>query len=237
MSSAPLFSSRTDAGKQLLKSIESELAQLDAVGVSVQPILYALPRGGIPVAAPIAQALGCPLDIIVAKKITRPQNPELAIGACTPSGHVLWLSSKSFRKSQQNQQDELWHQTQEKAQAMLAEFSPFRPQVSPEGAIAILVDDGIATGMTMAVAALALRAQNPAQVWICAPVAPLELIEWLQQWADRVIVLQTPHPFLSVSRFYVEFPQVETSVALAYLQQHNQPHLSPQPAPDDSNGE
>ena len=108
-----------------------------------------------------------------------------------------------------------------KAHSQLAQLAPARPQVNPQGTIAIVVDDGIATGMTMAVAAQALRAQHPAAVWLCAPVAPLSLLPWLQQWGDRIIVLDTPESFLSVSRFYVEFPQVEIEEALAYLQQQN----------------
>ncbi len=226
MSSIPLFSDRINAGEQLAQFILRELAQLKTEGVSAQPIVYALPRGGIPVAVPIARILGCPLDIVVAKKITKPQNPELAIGAVTADGHVLWADPKPFRKSQQSLRETALLEAQEKAQAQLAKFSPSCPQISPEGAIAILVDDGIATGMTMAVAVQALKAQNPAQVWISAPVAPAELMTSLQEWGDRVIVLEMPHPFLSVSRFYVEFPQVETSEALAYLQQYNNPQLS-----------
>jgi putative phosphoribosyl transferase len=75
--------------------------------------------------------------------------------------------------------------------------------------------------MTMAAAAYSLKARQPTQVWIATPVAPKESIEWLQQWGDRIIVLSTPSPFLSVSRFYAEFPQVETDAVLAYLQQYN----------------
>ncbi|MGL4619792.1 MAG: phosphoribosyltransferase, partial [Chroococcidiopsis sp.] len=79
--------------------------------------------------------------------------------------------------------------------------------------------DGVATGMTMAVAAQTLRSQNHIAVWLCTPVAPQTLLPWLEQWGDRIIVLHTPKSFLSVSRFYEEFPQVETRIALACLQQ------------------
>jgi predicted phosphoribosyltransferase len=80
--------------------------------------------------------------------------------------------------------------------------------------------------MTMAAATQALKAQEPAQIWICAPVAPLGLMKWLSQWCDRVVILETPDPFLSVSRFYAEFPQVETEEALIHLQKYN--HLTAQ---------
>ena len=221
MSSAPLFSDRADAGEQLAQSLLSLVNQLKADGISVPPIVYALPRGGIPVAVPVARQLDCPLDIVVAKKITMPQNPELAIGAVTSEGHVLWSQPKRLGKKNSNERETALHQAQEKAKVQLEQLSVGCPQVSPEGALALLVDDGIATGMTMAAATQALKAHNPAQVWVCSPVAPAGLMKWLSQWCDRVVVLETPEPFLSVSRFYDNFPQLETEEALVYLQQHN----------------
>ncbi|NEO66822.1 MAG: phosphoribosyltransferase, partial [Moorea sp. SIO4G2] len=112
-------------------------------------------------------------------------------------------------------------QAQEKAQAQLAQLQPGCPKTNPSGALALLVDDGIATGMTIAAATEAVKAHNPAQVWICTPVAPGGLIGWLSKWCDRMVILQTPEPFLSVSRFYLNFPQVKTKEALSYLQEHN----------------
>lgn len=221
MSPLPLFHDRADAGEQLAQAIHKILTQTAADGVSPPPIVYALPRGGLPVAAPVARLLSCPLDIVVAKKISQPKNPELAIGALTASGHVLWSSQAPFGKQHSRQREACLTLALNKAQSQLSQLAPACPQVNPENAIAILVDDGIATGMTIAVAAQALKAQHPAAVWLCAPVAPLALLPWLNQWCDRVIVLETPQSFLSVSRFYAEFPQVETEVALAYLQQHN----------------
>ena len=91
----------------------------------------------------------------------------------------------------------------------------------PEWQIAILIDDGIATGITIAAATIELKEQNTSQIWICAPVAPPSLLKWLKRWSDQVIILQTPEPFWSVSRFYAEFPQVATEDALIALQQYN----------------
>lgn len=84
-----------------------------------------------------------------------------------------------------------------------------------------MVDDGVATGMTMAVAARALRAKHPAQIFICAPVAPKRMIQTLECWGDRVIILASPESFLSVSRFYREFHQVEMEEALECLKRAN----------------
>jgi predicted phosphoribosyltransferase len=209
------FADRLDAGQRLAQKV---LRELEAVSLAQAMVVYALPRGGLEVAVPVAQTLQCPLDVIVAKKITRPENPELAIGAVTADGHSLWLSrSRSLREPTYLNEIAL-HKARERAYQQQQQFEASRPQVAPAGAIALVVDDGIATGMTMAVAVQALRAQNPAQIWICVPVAPPEIMPHLQQWADRVIVLATPSPFLSVSRFYREFKQVEMEAAIAHLQ-------------------
>ncbi len=221
MSSAPLFSDRADAGEQLAQSILTHINQLKAAGTLAPPIVYALPRGGIPIGVPVARKLGCPLDIVVAKKITMAQNPELAIGAVTSEGHVLWAKQRLLGQKNSNVRATALRQAQEKAQAQLAQLSIGCPEVNPQGALALLVDDGIATGMTIAAATQALRAHNPAQIWICAPVAPAGLMKWLCEWGDRLVILNSPDPFLSVSRFYTKFPQVETEEALVYLQQHN----------------
>ncbi|BAZ39999.1 phosphoribosyltransferase [Calothrix sp. NIES-4101] len=242
MTDAPFFLNRTQAGERLAEIIQANLRQqLIESGVEPIPIVYALPRGGLPVAAPIADLLQCPLTVLVAKKISHPNNPELAIGAVTASGLVLWANEKllNFRGNSRQRQVAM-EIAINKAKSLESQFLPFCPQVNPQGATLILVDDGIATGMTIAVAAKALNLLAPAQIFICSPVAPPQLLPWLQDWCDnsgdncdrnqqklirkqnRIIVLETPEPFLSVSNFYVEFPQIETSEALTYLQQRNQ---------------
>ena len=248
------FRDRNAAGEQLAQSIAAELAQSVESQTACNPIVYALPRGGLPVAEPVARRLNCPLDLIVAKKITRPDNPELAIGAVTADGCVLWSPQQRADRNPIELREAALQQAQEKARLQLEQLAAGRPSVNPEGAIAILVDDGMATGMTMAVAAMSLRDraapgltplaqakqsspeknqpsqtaktppklqhQQPAAIWICTPVAPSGLAQALGRWCDRTIILATPNPFLSVSRFYTEFPQVEIEEALACLQQH-----------------
>lgn len=222
MSSTPLFSDRAEAGERLAQSILEQINQLKDTGFSASPIVYALPRGGIPIAAPVARALNCPLDIVVAKKITTPKNPELAIGAVTAEGHVLWMRYPRLGEKLSRVRSIALRQAHEKAKAQLERFSRGRPHVNPQGALALVIDDGIATGMTIAAATQALKAKEPAQVWICTPVAPAGLMKWLSQWGDRIVALETPEPFLSVSRFYTQFPQVPTEEALNCLQEHNQ---------------
>ncbi|MBW4571260.1 MAG: phosphoribosyltransferase [Tolypothrix carrinoi HA7290-LM1] len=229
MSYTPLFCDRTDAGEKLAQQIDA----IKQSALTKRPIVYALPRGGLPVAAPVARILGCPLTIMVAKKISHPQNPELAIGAVTASGNVLWseqklLRSKNYLRWRQPlvsgvSRELALNEAIDKAKLLEAQLIPGCPQVNTENATVILIDDGIATGMTIAVAAIAAKALGCASVWLCSPVAPLKLLPWLSQWCDRLIILETPEPFLSVSNFYVDFPQVESSEALVYLQQQHQP--------------
>ncbi|MGF1676484.1 MAG: phosphoribosyltransferase [Rivularia sp. (in: cyanobacteria)] len=218
----PLFQNREAAGVELAQAIRTQLnKQAVEAGSKPIPIVYALPRGGLPVALPVARLLDCPLNIEVAKKISHPQNQELAIGAVTASGSVVWSDHRLFRfkfYSREKHQVSL-NAAMDCAKSLETQLSPACPQVNPQGATIILVDDGIATGMTIAAAATSLRKLNPAQIWLCTPVAPEKLIPWLHKWGEKVIVLATPKSFLSVSNFYVEFPQVETQQALEYLQQ------------------
>ncbi|AFZ04173.1 phosphoribosyltransferase [Calothrix sp. PCC 6303] len=275
MNYAPFFANRREAGEKLAEKIQAILTQ-EFIRCESQPpiIVYALPRGGLEVAVPIASLLGCPLTVAIAKKIGHPKNPELAIGAVTSTGHVLWMESKQLHsrhnlrwwwrggdKNTVNSKQEACSNklnlesatTENEAQRLLAiaqtqelanELLPFCPPVQPKGAILILVDDGIATGMTIAVAVNALRELSPSQIWICTPVAPIETVQWLQQqWEGlttnleqatsdklranhslpqcRIIVLGTPKVFLSVSDFYLEFPQIETSEVISCLKQQN----------------
>ena len=215
------FTNRQEAGERLAQAIWQEWQRQ---GLDRQPtpaIVYALPKGGIPIAAPVAHRLDCPLSLIVAKKITRPKNQEFAIGAITADGHVIWSPQPPTIYGSAEQYDQAQKTAQAQAQAQEVALTPYCPYQSAEGAIALVIDDGLATGMTMAVAIQAIRDQHPAQIWLCVPVAPLEMMPTLQAWCDQVIVLETPPPFYSVSRFYQEFPQVELAEAIELLQSLN----------------
>ncbi len=219
-----IFQNREAAGKELAQAIRTQLDKQEAEsGFKPIPIVYALPRGGLPVAFPVARLLDCPLKIEVAKKISHPQNEELAIGAVTASGSVIWSDNRIFRfrfYSRDKRQASI-NTAIDCAKSLETQLNPACSQVSVEGATIILVDDGIATGMTIAVAATALRKLNPAQIWLCTPVVPKSLIPWLHKWGEQVIALAAPEFFLSVSNFYVEFPQIKTQEALEYLQKQS----------------
>jgi putative phosphoribosyl transferase len=217
-----LFHNRLDAGEQLATMLVGQIEQLAAVDPSLRDpeafVVYALPRGGVEVAMPIAQRLHCPLSVIVAKKITRPENPEYAIGAVSAQGKVVWQPRSRAPQPIPNHIYELaLHEARDRAQEQWQHLSAYCPPVNPAGRIALLVDDGIATGMTMAVAAQELQTQNPAEIWICVPVAPPEMMPQLRTWADFVFTLATPSPFQSVSRFYQRFDQLDLAHVVTYL--------------------
>lgn len=214
------FVDRWDAGERLAEAVAQELAENPDLQ-SLNVVVYGLPRGGVTVAAPIARRLKAPLDIIVAKKITRPENPELALGAVTADGEAIWLPRSRFTSTPAYLYEIALHEARERAYNQEQQLALSRPQISPKGAIALIVDDGIATGMTMAVAVQSLRKQQPTEIWLCVPVAPQEMLPMLASWADQVIVLATPTPFNSVSRFYQDFSQVEMETAIAWLQSIN----------------
>lgn len=215
-----LFRNRTQAGEQLAELVATAVAEESTSVMVPLAIVYALPRGGIPVAVPVARRLGCPLQAIVSKKITLPSQPELAIGAVTPDGEVRW--SPYARRWGTNAT--VLEQAKEKARAQAIaqqqEFAHCCPTQDVRGKIAILVDDGLATGMTMATAAASMQARQSDRVWIAAPVAPRDLMAPPPTWGDRFFILETPQPFLNVGRFYEHFPQVETQEAIAYLQEY-----------------
>ncbi|MEM7554827.1 MAG: phosphoribosyltransferase [Cyanobacteria bacterium P01_A01_bin.84] len=243
MPCAPLFSNRIDAGEKIAQAVYRLFTEEFSIHSSFPlPVVYALPRGGIPVAVAVAKTLCCPLNIVVAKKISHPEHPELAIGAVNVYGDVIWTKNltknltkkKLFSDGEAEAKfgscsssektkaiEKAIEKATEKVKLLEKQFSPACPQVDVKDAIVILVDDGIATGMTIMVAANALRKLLPAQIWLCTPVAPLRLLPYLRQYVNRLIILETPEYFASVSDFYVNFHQVETKEALLYLREVN----------------
>lgn len=222
MTTSILFRDRTDAGKQLAQLVSLYIKKLESEIIDVPLIVYALPRGGIPVALPVAKELGCPLDIIVAKKITTPDRPEFAIGAVTSDGNLIWAKPHYLHQISWRGLKEAMETAQQKAEEREKQLSPYCPSINPTGAIAILVDDGIATGMTIAVAVQEIRDKQVKEIWLCSPLAPLNLVPKLESWGDRVFLLATPDPFLSVGRFYQEFNQVSLETTITLLQEYNQ---------------
>jgi putative phosphoribosyl transferase len=196
-----LFHDRTEAG-QTLASLLSEYAGRKDV------LVLALPRGGVPVAFEVAQALDAPLDIFVVRKLGLPSNEELAMGALA-SGNIRVLNDEvvqSFGISERTIET-----VAEKEQVELERrerlYRGDSGLPSIRGKTILLVDDGVATGSTMRAAVAAIRRQHPAQIIVAVPVAPPSTCDTLRTEADQVVCVATPEPFYAVGQWYRVFDQ------------------------------
>lgn len=213
-----IFADRTEAGRLLASAIAEKQYK--------DPVVLALPRGGVPIAIEVARAIGAPMDLVLVRKIGTPGQPELALGAvvdgespqCVINEDVkeqAGVSDAAFEEAMQQQVEEIGRRR--------ALYLRGRERVSIKGKTAIIVDDGIATGATARVAIQALRGAHPARLVLAVPVAPADSLKSLCEDADECLCLQTPDPFHAVGFFYRNFdPVSDQDVALL---------LSTEPAP------
>jgi predicted phosphoribosyltransferase len=205
---AARFADRTSAG--------AELGQLVAErGVAPDTVVLGLPRGGVPVAAGVAQAVGAPLDMLVVAKLRVPSQPELAFGAVA-SGGVRWLNDDVV--SAARLRPDLVERLTDAERNAVAErerrLRPDRDQLPIAGRSVVLVDDGMATGATMRAAVESARLLGAASIVVASPVATPTVVASFDRIADRVDVLEIRAAFGAVSVLYGRFPQVsETEVA------------------------
>jgi putative phosphoribosyl transferase len=195
------FRDRAHAGRVLARALLAYAGRDDVV-------VLALPRGGVPVAAELARALGAQLDVFVVRKLGLPGHEELAMGAVAPGG-VLVLDDRLVRGL--GIPDEVLQETVEKELRELerreAAYRAGRPPLDLEGKTVILVDDGLATGATMRAAALALRKVKPARVVVAVPVASAETCDEFRADVDEIVCALTPSPFHAVGLWYDDFSQ------------------------------
>ncbi len=172
------------------------------------PLVLAIPRGAVPMGEILARELGGDLDVVLVRKIGAPGDPEFAIGAVDESG-TLSLSPEARLigigpgEAEGERQRELLLIRERRRL-----WGRGRPPVDPAGRTVIIVDDGMATGATMASALRFLREKNPKILVAATPVASREALERIRPLADRILSLRTPERFLSVSEFYESFPQI-----------------------------
>ena len=204
-----MFEDRQAAGTALAEDV----AQLTLD----DPVVLALPRGGVPVAVPVARRLAAPLDVLIVRKIGLPGMPELAAGALVEGGAPIF-NADVLRRAGVRQDDLDAAVARERAAIAdrRASLNP-RPPVPLKGRDAVVVDDGIATGATMRAALSGLRARNPARVILAVPVAAPETVARLREEADAVVCLHMPAGFRAVGQYYDRFDQVADSEAAALL--------------------
>ncbi|WP_254543482.1 phosphoribosyltransferase [Halomarina pelagica] len=205
-----MFTDRTEGGRQLAEVLESRGVEAD--------IVLAIPRGGLPVGRAVADALDLPLDVVVARKLGAPGNPELAVGAVGADG-ATWINDDlvaSLGVTEGYLDDERERQA-EAAREKAARYRGDRPPLDLRGKTALVVDDGIATGATTLACVRTTYAAGADRVIVAAPVAPPDSVEMLEREADDVICVETPAYFGAVGRFYREFGQVPDEEAVQYL--------------------
>lgn len=197
-----MFKDRTEAGERLA----DKLAELELE----RPVVLALPRGGVPVALPVAKRLGAPLDLLLVRKIGTPANPELAAGAVVEGAEPVWNRDvlAGYGLSADDLAGAVAQKRREIAQRRLAWLSG-RAAVELAGRTAVVVDDGIATGATMRAALAGLAKRGAAEVVLAVPVAPADTLAALSPLVDRVVCLETPAGFFAVGAHYAAFTQVD----------------------------
>ncbi|MBI4068076.1 phosphoribosyl transferase [Candidatus Kaiserbacteria bacterium] len=206
-----MFGNRADAGKQLSKRLQAYKTD--------SPVVLALPRGGVVLGAAIAHTLHAPLDIIAVRKVGHPNNPEYAIGAVDESTTLLEETALGS-VNQQWLQEEI---TRQKAEAMRRSniYRSGRKPLDVSKKIVFLVDDGIATGLTMRLAVRSVKAQKPEKIIVAVPVAPEGTVQELKsEGVDEVIVLEPPEKFMgAVGAHYARFEQVEDDEVIRLMQE------------------
>jgi len=198
-----MFAGRDEAGLLLAE-------QLAGMNLAA-PLVLALPRGGVPVAAQIARRLDAPLDVAFVRKLGAPDEPELAIGAIG-DGDAPEIVLNAHLVEERGVSAEFIRSAVARELAAIEQrrrdYADVRPGVGPSGRTVIVVDDGVATGMTMQAALRSLRRQHPARLVVAVPVASRDALAMLRQEADDLVCLRAPRRFGSVGSFYRVFEQV-----------------------------
>ncbi len=220
-----LFHDRRDAGRQLAAKLKSYAGQPDVV-------VLGLPRGGVPVAAEVARALGAPMDVLVVRKLGVPGQPELAMGAIAAGGvqvlnqgllSHLAIADEAVREVASRERAEL--DRRQRA------YRGGRPPVELAGKVAVLIDDGLATGASMRAAIEAVRAQGTRRVVVATPVASVETCEELRREVDEIVCGETPAFFTAVGQWYEDFSPTTDEEVRAALAETEAP--SPRTGPAD----
>ena len=206
-----MYENRTDAGKQLAVPLK------DYQGL--ETVVLSIPRGGLPIGAEVARALKVPLDVALTKKIGHPQHREYAIGAVSLESVILNESEivpKSYIEEETTR-------IREELQRRQDQYYKNRKPLSLKNKVVIVVDDGIATGNTLMATVQLVSKQNPSQIIVAIPVAPVQAIHMLEALPeiDRVICLATPSNFRAVGQFYLHFYQVSDEEAIRILELAN----------------
>ncbi|MDZ7836025.1 MAG: phosphoribosyltransferase family protein [Alkalibacterium sp.] len=208
------FHDRTDAGKQLAEALD--------LSVSEESVVLALPRGGIPLGIIIAEKYDLPFDTIQSKKIGHPHHSEYAIGAVSEEGDPLLDDFQSKRLDEKWLNSEIGRLRKKMADRRETYAKVLKKQSLKDGKV-IIVDDGVATGMTVKAAIKAVKAQGAREIIIAVPIVPQDTYRELMELADEVVAVDVPDFFLgAVGAYYSDFHQVEDDEVMDILKKYNQ---------------
>ncbi|MGW9026123.1 phosphoribosyltransferase family protein [Streptomyces sp. NPDC055722] len=205
------FMDRRDAGRQLAVQLEHFRGE--------DVVVLGLPRGGVPVAAEVARALGAPLDVCLVRKLGVPFQPELGMGAIGEDG-VRVINDDVVRTARVTA-DELARVEEQEREMLESRARRYRGGREPAGLggrTVVVVDDGVATGSTARVACQIARARGAARIVLAVPVAPRDWTEWLGEDADELVCLHSPWNFYAIGQFYVDFSQIDDDEVVSCLE-------------------
>ncbi len=207
-----MFRDRTDAAQQLAEKLKGREFR--------NPLVVAIPRGGVVTGAVLARELGADLDVVLARKLRAPFQPELAVGALSEAGEiylnhhadeVLGITEEYLAEERQRQLGEIARRKQL--------FRQVKPQEPVAGRSVIVTDDGIATGSTMIAALQMIKTQKPHETIVAVPVASPDRLVAVRQWCDEIVCLLAPQSFWAIGQFYQDFAQIEDEQVVEILRE------------------
>lgn len=209
MASIKIFKDRADAGRQLAKILQRYHGQ--------KAVILALPRGGVITGKEIAQSLNLPLGLVIVRKIGHPDDPEYAIAAISENNQIV------TNDAEVKNIDSLWFEAEsrrqlDEAKRRRAKYWGDRRSLELKGKIAVIVDDGLATGLTMLAAIKEVKSQKPDKIIVAVPIAPFEIAQKIELLVDDFIAVSLPDLFLgSVGYYYENFPQISDQEVIQAL--------------------
>jgi len=210
-----IFSNRDQAARLLAEKLVAYQGR--------NPLVLAIPRGAVPMAKIVAEALGGEFDVVLVRKLGAPGNPEFAIGAIDETGWAYLGPYAAMAGADSGYIERIKAQELATIRKRRAQYSPLHPPIDPQGRIVIVIDDGLATGSTMLAALHALRSRAPQKLVCAVPVAPPDTLEKVGEKSDEVVCLHAPENFQAVGQFYADFGQVEDEEVIALLSERKKP--------------
>ena len=187
------------------------------------PLILAIPRGAVPMGRIIALELQGDLDVVLVRKLRSPYSPEFAVGSVDESG---WCYVADYAAAEGAGPEYIEREKAAQLEVIAKRRAGYMPPIDPEGRIAIVIDDGLATGSTMISALHALRSRNPAKLVCAVPVSPPDTLEKIRPLADETVCLEAPEYFQAVGQFYRDFPQIEDQEVVKILRDAREKPLS-----------